>query len=286
MPKLESGDATSLKWTQGDNVLVYTYYPDGNDKDYTDDYLWYLSVNGGAEFAIDEDVAALITEALTTMSYLDCLACDTAKDAEHGLDKAGRLEISYKSGTDIKTLALDLGAITDDGYYHVRPDGSLLTYYLSTVASDNFELLLSGIERKLRPDEIFYADYDRVDGITFSAGDKTLSVALTHDGSKITYTDKSGAELDYNAYARICEALEELSATSYTSVYDGDASFGDALIFKADFTFNAGEKTNATLEIRRYSEKYCVVSFMDRADQLVTLDKANALANLLSEYFK
>lgn len=151
---------------------------------------------------------------------------------------------------------------------------------------DNFELLLSGIERKLRPDEIFYADYDRVDGITFSAGDKTLSVALTHDGSKITYTDKSGAELDYNAYARICEALEELSATSYTSVYDGDASFGDALIFKADFTFNAGEKTTATLEIRRYSEKYCVVSFMDRADQLVTLDKANALANLLSEYFK
>lgn len=286
MPKLESGDATSLKWTQGDNVLVYTYYPDGNDKDYTDDYLWYLSVNGGAEFAVDEDVAALITEALTTMSYLDCLACDSTKDAEHGLDKAGRLEISYKSGTDIKTLALDLGAITDDGYYHVRPDGSLLTYYLSTVASDNFELLLSGIERKLRPDEIFYADYDRVDGITFSAGDKTLSVALTHDGSKITYTDKSGAELDYNAYARICEALEELSATSYTSVYDGDASFGDALIFKADFIFNAGEKTNAALEIRRYSEKYCVVSFMDRADQLVTLDKANALANLLSEYYK
>jgi hypothetical protein len=286
VPKLKKDEVTSLKWTQGDTTLVYTYYPDGNGKDYTDDYLWYLSVNGGAEFAVDEDVAALITEAATTMSYLDCLACDTAKDAEHGLDKAGRLEISYKSGTDIKTLTLNLGAYTDDGYYHVRPEGSVLTYYLSTVASDNFEVLLSGIERKLRPDEIFYPDYDRVDGISFTAGDKTLSVALAHADGKITYTDKSGAELKYDAYIKICKALEELTATSYTSVYDGDASFGNDLIFKADFIFNAGEKTNAALEIRRYSEKYCIVSFMDRADQLVTLDKANALANLLSEYFK
>ena len=208
VPKLKKDEVTSLKWTQGDTTLAYTYYPDGNGKDYTDDYLWYLSVNGGAEFAIDEDVAALITEAVTTMSYLDCLACDTAKDAEHGLDKAGRLEISYKSGTDIKTLTLNLGAYTDDGYYHVRPEGSVLTYYLSTVASDNFEVLLSGIERKLRPDEIFYPDYDRVDGISFTAGDKTLSVALTHADGKITYTDKSGAELKYDAYIKICEVMQ------------------------------------------------------------------------------
>jgi hypothetical protein len=286
IPKLESGDATTLKWTQGDTTLVYTYYPNGNTKDYTDDYLWYLSVNGGAEFALDEDVTALITEAVTTMSYLDCLACDTEKDADYGLDKAGRLEVSYKSREEIKTFAVYLGSITDDGYYHVRPDGSVLTYYLSTVASDNFEVLISENERNLRPDEIFYADYERVDSISFSAGEKTLSVALTHSDGKTTYSDKSGATLEYSSYSKICKALEELKATSYTSVYEGDPAFGNDLIFKVDFTFNAGDRASATLEIRRYSEKYCVVTFMDRADQLVTLDEANAIANLLFDYYK
>lgn len=286
MPKLADGDATSLKWTKGDTTLLYTYYPKGNEKDYTNDYLWYLSVNGGEEYAVDEDVAALISEALTTMSYLDCLACDTESDAEYGLDKAGRLEVNYKSKSDMKTLVLCLGTITDDGYYHVRPEGSILTYHLSSVASDNLETIVSGVERDIRPDEIFYADYDRVDSISFSAGANTLNVALSHTGGKITYTDKSGAELNYDAYAKICDALENLTATSYTSVYDGDASFGNDLIFKADFIFNAGETAAATLEIRRYSEKYCVVSFMGRADHLVTLEKANGLAALLGDYFK
>ncbi len=286
IPKLADGDVTTLKWNKGDMTLLYTYYPKGNEKDYTNDYLWYLSVNGGAEYAVDEDVAALINEALTTMSYLDCLACDNERDAEYGLDKAGRLEVNYKSDGAAKTLVLYLGTITEDGYYHVRPEGSILTYHMSSTASDNLDTIVSGLERDIRPDEVFYADYERVDSVSFSAGANTLSVALSHTDGKITYTDQSGAELNYDAYAKICNALEELRATSYTSVYEGDESFGNELIFKADLTFNAGETAAATLEIRRYSEKYCVVSFMGRGDQLVTLEKANSLATLLGDYFK
>ena len=97
--------------------------------------------------------------------------------------------------------------------------------------------------------------------------------------------DESGAELDYNAFALICEELEKATATSYTSVYEGDGAYGNDIIFKAVFRFNSGKVPEASLEISRYSEKYCKVSFMGREDQLITLEKAEKMASLLSDYF-
>lgn len=281
LPAIPDGDAVSLTWEKDGTKRVYTYYPKGKTDDYTDDYLWYLSINGGEEFAVDEDVAATLCEALETMSYIDCVSYNSEKDAELGLDSAGKLSIVAKNGS----VSLLVGDMADGENYYVRPEPSPLAYMLSEAASEAFELLIFGEERKLRPDEIFKGDYSRVDGITFTARENTLSVLLTHAGNKISYSCDDGAELDYNAFALICEELEKATATSYTSVYEGDGAYGNDIIFKAVFRFNSGKVPEASLEISRYSEKYCKVSFMGREDQLITLEKAEKMASLLADYF-
>ena len=296
LPEISSAKITSLTYTKGDRELVFTYYATGNSDDYTDAYNWYLSVNGAEEFAISASLGDDITSAITSRTLLDAVAYNTSNDAEYGMDAPGKLVISYMrtdtitdsttgSETEITTPAtytLYFGDTDEDAYYYVRTQDSNLIYTISY--SDEFFDMFEEEGRNLRPTELVNLNDTYLDGVVYTAGTSVLEVKLTHADGTTAYTLANGETLDFDKYSEIAETLAGITATSYTSVLEADSSVGNDLIFSAKYSFNSGSRSEGTLEIRKYSQSYAVVSFMGRDDQLITMDEANSLAALVAAY--
>ena len=85
----------------------------------------------------------------------------------------------------------------------------------------------------------------------------------------------------------LVKALENLTAKSNVEFFADDASLVEPTeMFAVEIAFNAGDAPKLDMIIETYSQNYCLVNFNGRADQLVTLEDAQAIVEMITSLGK
>lgn len=297
LPTLTVNNLSTLSFSKGEDKFVFTRYPSGNSRDYTDAYNWYFSVNGGEQMPVSTDFAGNMESALTYMSLIECVSFDKSEEGEFGFDDPIKLTVGYKvtetvtdssssASSEItreESFSLWFGGDDGEDHRYVRTDtsGMIYTLYYSSFFSQLFEAK----QLQILPQEIIALNMDNVSSVTLSANGKTFKVDITHGADTDVYTDGDGKELDaatLSEFNAVLEALGKMKATSDTSVVGKGEGFSDEEMFRAEFTFISGKHTSGEMKITRYGGNYCRVSFLGRDSQLVTLSDVGNLVDLVT----
>lgn len=284
-PEVSAGTLTSLEYKNGTESILYTYYQNGKDSDYTGNYRWYASVNGGAEFAVACDIGDALTDALTALSLDNVVSFDASQDTEHGLDTGATLTLCYKKATSVTdsttgvektvtvpasfTMAVGRNA---DGAIYARAEGSVLTAKLS---GSTFGTVLTDNERSLYPTELILLDTSRIDRLDVSTGSGALSIVITHEeegGTKYALAD--GESFDSDKLTAFIDALAAARTTAFATDLDRSESVEKQALLSLHLEFNTGDTPSAELTLESYTENYYLVSFMGNAERLISVSDA------------
>ncbi len=291
-PAITEAKIIGATYTNAGEYRAFDYYPSGKDSEYTDRYNWYYShgyvemSSIPPEFPLEGDLADTFAELVTGLSFGECVGLDSS-DEKYGFSEGKKLIIRYnvdEGETGVlteKVYVIYLGSQTDDGEIYAHTADSKLVYTLSS--SDEWISIISCEEIKLRPDEIWLPSYERIDSMAFTAGEHSITVNVKNTDGKISYSSETAEDTD--ALTALVEALEDLTATSNIAYLEDDAAVEQSLMLTVKVAFNAGSDSELEMNITRYSLNYCLVSFKNRADQLITLEDAENLVGMVSAFF-
>ncbi len=272
---------------------IFSYHPSGKKSEYTDRYEWYynidhISVSSTSSipmgYPVDCDVADTLASLVTGLSFDECVGLDYSV-GDYGFSDTHKIVISYNAAegeTDVlqkQEYVIWLGSQTEDGKIYAHTADSKLVYLLGS--SDDWASLLSATRAQLLPDEVWLPNYEFVDSMIFTASGNSITVNVKNTDGKTSFT--SAASDDSEAIAALVKALENLTAKSNVEFFSDDASLVEpAEMFSVEIAFNAGEAPKLDMIIARYSQNYCLVNFNGRADQLVTLEDAQAIVDMIA----
>ena len=292
-PTITAAKILDANYFNASQYRCFSYYPEGNEADYTDRYVWYFDdlaenmTGSPSEKPLRGELAETLTELITKLAFEKCVALDYS-DEKYGFSEARKLVIRYKTDEGDKGVLTEkeyvvyIGAQTEDGEIYARTDGSRLVYTLAE--SDEWITLLTEEAPKLMPDELWLPNYGRVDSMTFSTGEKSLEIKLKTTDGKTSYS--SDASDDGEKLAALVKALEDMRAKSNIAYFEDDAAAVEKTeIFRVLISFSEGNQPVSELVVTRFSLNYCKVSFNGREDQLVTLEDAQKLADAISAFF-
>lgn len=293
-PSISTTNFTKVTFITGGVERVYTYYPTGKADGYTDKYLWYLSVDGAEEVAVDASVAEKLTAALGSVSFEDCASLNYKTDESFAFGD-DRLIIDYKkvekvtdSTTGLEkevttpaTYTLYLCSGEEGGELYAHTDGSALVYLLRDSA--DIATLRGGSLATIRPDELWLPNYELISSMGFSTADGSFDVKVNNKNGEITYSREDG-ELDSAAFLSALSELDALVASSNTEYLEGSGGEGTLVYFTLELELVSGELLVMTAE--SYTDSYARVTFNGRDDQLITAQSAEKLATTLSAFMK
>lgn len=293
-PAITEGKILGVSTVNASDYAYFTYYPSGKDNDYTDQYNWYCRTgltqmsSLPPELPLDSTMADTLTGLLTSLSFEECVGLDDS-DEKYGFSESKKIVVRYnvdetENGVlTEKKYVIYIGSQREDGGIYAHTADSKLVYILSS--SDEWLGFISPEKPKLLPDEIWLPNYERVDSLTFKAAEKTLTVNVNNTDGKISYS--SSATEDTEALSALISKFDALKATSNVAyLKDEDTSVEKELMLAVKIAFNAGDNSELEMEITRYSQSYCLVKFGLRNDQLITLEDAEALIELVTELTK
>jgi len=297
LPEITSSGIKTITVEKGTDTIVYSYLPSGDSSCYTSKYTWFMSVNGGTPVTVSSALGDKIASALTSAEFTDCIAYRSDTDYKtYGLDAPAMFTVAYTyketvedstAGTSTEvtkndSLVLLFGSETGDGRQYVKLEDSGLVYTISD--SSVYSTLIEADEFAVRPSEILNFSPENSGSVKLTADGKTLEVSFTKEDASYTYKDVSGAELNYDKYSDIIDALNGTSATSDSKLIEADAAVvSDTAVFTATFDFGDGK--TGELKITPYTSSYYKVSFLDRTTQLITADDAQSILDTFAAYF-
>lgn len=280
----------------GGEYRMFTYYPAGNDTDYTDRYNWYFGTQRNEissssiltrMYPLKGDHADTLSDLVTGLSFDECVGLDYT-DGEYGFSEGRQLVIHYNADENEtgvltkKEYVIYLGAQREDGGIYAHTADSKLVYILGS--SDKWTVLLNSAKENLMPDEIWLPNYERVNSLTFTVGENTLTVNVKNTDGKISYS--SDTTDDSEALTALLESLDGLKATSNVAYFEDDAAYVEpSVIFTVKVSLNTGDAAELDMTVERYSMNYCKVSFNGREDQLISLEDAEKIADMISAFF-
>lgn len=276
---------------------IFSYHPSGKASEYTDRYEWYYNIDHknissssviAPGYPVDGDVADTLASLVTGLSFDECVGLDYS-DGNYGFSDTHKIVISYNATegeTDVlqkQEYVIYLGSQTEDGKIYAHTADSKLVYLLGS--SDEWISLLSSTRAQLLPDEVWLPNYEFVDSMTFTSGADTVTVNVKTTDGNTSFT--SSASDDAEAISALVKALENLTAKSNVEYFSDDSSLVEpAEMFAVEIAFNAGAAPKLDMIIERYSQNYCLVNFNGRADQLVTLEDAQAIVDMIASLGK
>lgn len=275
-------------------ITTFSYYPSGKSGEYTDRYEWYYSIQHIAMSSfpmgnpIDGDVADTLADLITGLSFEECVGLDYTT-GDYGFSDRNTITVSYEAAEgesevlQKKEYVIYLGSQTEDGKLYAHTADSKLVYLLGS--SDEWISVLSATRAQLLPDEAWLPNYEFVDSMKFTSGANTVTVNVKTTDGKTSFT--SSASDDAEAISALVKALENLTAKSNVEYFSDESSLVEpAEMFAVEISFNAGDAPKLDMIIERYSQNYCLVNFNGRADQLVTLEDAQAIVDMIASLGK
>ncbi len=286
-PKVTEGKLVSLEYLSPESERKsFVYYPSGNDKDYTDKYNWYYSFGEVASAPLNRDIAKVLTELMTSISFDECVGFDCTEE-QYGFSESRKLTLTYnvdEGETGVlteKTYVVYIGKQTESGEIYAHTESSKLVYLISD--ADDWVKIVNGTQKDFITSEIWLPNYERIDRLTFKLGDKTLVLDVKTTDGKVSFT--SSPEISADKTEELLSALAALKATSHTSVLESNDPPEKKTYFEVEVKFNSGDTAQGTITVETYTEKYCRVSFMGNTERLITTEDAEKLADLLGLIF-
>lgn len=272
-----------------DFYKLFSYHPSGKAGEYTDRYEWYYTTapiqmsSLPAGYPLSSSMADTLADIVTTLSFEECVGLDYSS-GDYGFSESNKIVITYnvdegENGVlQEKEYVIYIGSQTEDGKLYAHTADSKLVYLLS--ASDEWVSVITADRAKLLPTEIWLPNYEFIDSMTFTAGGNTIAVNVKTTNGSTAFTSEIFDDAD--AISALIKALENLNATSNVEYFADDASLVEPTeMFSVSIAFNKGDAPALDIIIERYSQSYCLASFNGRADQLVTLEDAQAIVDMI-----
>ena len=273
---------------------LFSYHPSGKAGEYTDRYEWYYTTapiamsSIPAPYPLSTEIADTLADIVTTLSFEECVGLDYTS-GDYGFSESNRIVISYnvdeaENGVlQKKEYVIYLGSQTEDGKLYAHTADSKLVYLLGS--SDEWVSIITATRAQLLPDEVWLPNYEFVDSMTFTAGTQSVTVNVKNTDGNTSFDSEASDDAD--AVAALVKALENLTATSNVEYFADDASLVEpAEILSVEIAFNSGDAPKLDMIVERYSQNYCLVNFNGRADQLVTLEDAQAIVDMIASLGK
>ncbi len=272
-------------------LTTFSYHPSGRKGEYTDRYEWFYSIKhpamsvAPAGYPLDSSVADTLADLVTGITFEECVGLDYTS-GDYGFSEKNNIVISYNAAegeTEVlqkKEYVIYLGSQTEDGKLYAHTADSKLVYLLG--ASDEWVSVLSATRAQLLPDEVWLPNYEFVDSMTFTAGEKSIKIEVKNTDGNTSF--KSDASNDSEAVSALVKALENLTAKSNVEYLADDTSLVEPdEMFAVEIAFNTGDATKLDMIVEKYSQNYCLVNFNGRADQLVTLEDVQAIIDMITK---
>ena len=287
-PAITEAKIIGVDYTNAGNYRDFIYYPSGNSSDYTDRYEWYFR-SGLVEMSslppetpLNTTIGDTLVSLVTGLTFDECVGLDyTAED--YGFSEGKKLVISYNADENEtgvlqkKDYVIYLGSQREDGSIYAHTENSKLVYLLSD--SDEWLDIIGVEETKLYPDELWLPNYELIDSMAFTAGERVITVSVKNTDGTISFASDMSDGTD--AIAALVAALEDIYAVSNLAYLDEGVAIGEKTeIFSVKATLTSGE----TIEIgvSKCSDAYCVVDFGLMNGRLVTLEDAEAFAAMIT----
>ena len=146
----------TLEITKGSDTLVYKYYPGGKKGVLSQSNAWFISINGGTEFPINEGIAQLLSESCGYLGFAECLSYSEQDTEKYGLTDPVKVTMKYTNVTntiDTETYqtvnvetpqshTIILGGTDEKGYSYAMTENEPLIY----VTVSNVYSLLYGFD--------------------------------------------------------------------------------------------------------------------------------------------
>lgn len=249
-------------------------YLENSGLTYTDDYVWYMDGR-----ALDNELTEALIEALTALSWEECVAYNADDPAAYGLETpAAVVTVRYMETVTVQTgetddsgnaltqtqdrdasFTLQIGNTVEDSRY-ARILGSDMVYRIDGGLCDT---LMYTTYNELMPDEVLLMDWDALKALEITLDGTVYEIVKDTK----TVTDENGNETEETVY--LLDA-EEVAAQDILTALDAVTSTG----YATGITPERSEELR--ILIRREHETYpeLVLTFYqyDSAQCLTTLN--------------
>ena len=271
---------------------LFRYYPVGNSSDYTDGYEWYFGTVSSEisntstiplpKIPLNATIGDTLSSLVTGLTFEECVGLDyTAED--YGFSEGKKLVIFYNVDEDetgvlqTKDYVIYLGSQREDGSIYAHTENSKLVYLLSD--SDEWLDIIGVEETKLYPDELWLPNYELIESMTFTAGERVITVSVKNTDTTISFASDMSDDTD--AIAALVAALEDIYAVSNLAYLDEGVAIGEKTeMFSVKATLTSGETVE--IGVSKCSDAYCVVDFGLMNGRLVTFEDAEAFAAMIA----
>ncbi len=275
-----SKDATITLQTEKD-TLKYKYYASGKSGYLSKDAKWFLSINGGIEFPINEDIAKRLSESAGYLGFAECVSYSADDMEKYGLKNPVKLTAQYTSvtvetdsetGEEIKTesnenIAFILGSKDKDNYSYAMTENSPLIY---VTVSDIFHELYDfdvTVPSKICTGYIFNTEKTEIDEVSFTYQEKDYILKISEDAVGMSYT-LNESKIDKEKVLKFLEAIAVISWDTDKSKESSTATEKSVLKLTVK-----SEGSSSSAEFTGYSDKFFGVS-LDFTDQLLVSEKS------------
>lgn len=271
----------TLEITQGTDKLVYKYYPGGKKSVLSQSNSWFLSINGGSEFPINEKVAEALSESCGYFGFAQCLSYSSDDLEKYELINPAKVSLKYTNVTTTLDSETNqyvttetaqahtflLGGKDNDGYTYAMADGEPLIYVtVSSVYSllygfdtDNISSICSAYASNAKADDVTSVKFD------YESNSYELKSVETATGSDYYLNNKKLAA------KKATEAIKVLSVIAWDNDRSNVPSAGEE---KAILTVELSDGASVhAYVICTYSDEFYAVK-TDFCDDLLVSAKA------------
>lgn len=276
---------------EGNDKLVYKFYPTGKENYISNNCKWFLSIDGGNEFPINEKLGEDLTSALKASAFAEIITYDSEKYADYGLaEKSLKLTIDatgLSSAVDSSTgetvqvkspylFSFYLGDSDDDGFSYAITDNSPLLYLTTSSVYD----LLYSFDRSnissVRSAYVWNIDPSYVSAFTFVIDEKNYKFIITESSSSVSCT-LNGKSVNYDSVKSLLEAISMLEWDNDVSkASEGTGAKENVL----SLTVNAGDLSVSAV-FSEYSDEYYRITNDGRNELLILRSNLDAIIALL-----
>jgi len=288
-------ESATVTLEKGDEKLVYTYYPSGKSNYISSNCNWFLSINGGEEFPINEELGAELSSALKASVFAEIITYDKEKYAQYGLaDNSLKVTVS---GTNVTvstdsstgeqtetkkpcTFSFYLGDTDKDGYSYGITDNSPLLYLTTSSVYDELYSFDRDNYASICSAYIWNIDSSDITEFSLTYGGKDYVFVISESATGVTCT-LNGNAVSYDKISALLKAVSMLAWDNDVSKVTESGS-KDTLL---SITVKADE-LSASASFSSYSDEYCRITHGDRSEFLILKSNLDKIVSLLGDIAK
>ena len=191
----------TLEIFKGDDNLVYKYYPAGKSGVLSQTNSWFLSINGGAEFPINEKVAELLSESCGYFGFARCLSYSSDDIEKYQLKDPAKITLKYTNVTTTVDSETSQPITTETPQSH--------TFLLGGTDDNGYSYAMTEIE------PLIYVTVSNIYSLLYGFDVNDISAICTGYISNANAEEITALKIEYNSKSYELKAVEGATGVGY-----------------------------------------------------------------------